>query len=143
MLQSILHRPSPQLVSKSGSRVGTCVGARVGTRVGARVGAHVCPILVGERVGARVIVQPSVKAPCSLLSYPFTTNHSLRGDDCVLVMVTVCVSGSSMHLLPPLADGYEAGLVLSLQNALCLLSKSLTVWPMEMELPGCSTTKNL
>ena len=90
-----------------------------------------------------LIVHANVKEPYSLLSYPFTTNHNLRGDDCELVMATVRVSGSSVHVLPLEDDGYEPGFVLVLQNALCLLSKWLEVWPMEMELPGCSTTKNL
>ena len=67
---------------------------------GARVGAHVCPTLVGERVGGTVSVQPNVKAPCSLLSNPFTTNHSFRGVDSKFVLVCVPVSGSSVQLLP-------------------------------------------
>ena len=88
--------------------------APVGALVAALVGALADPVL---------IVHANVKEPYSLLPYPFTTNHNLRGDDCELVMATVRVSGSSVHVLPLGDDGYAPGFVLVLQNALCLLSK--------------------
>ena len=67
---------------------------------GARVGAHVCPALVGERVGWSLSVQPKVKEPCLPLWYPRTTNHSLSGVDPEFVLLSVAVSGSSVQLLP-------------------------------------------
>ena len=61
----------------------------------------------------------------------------------MLVAENVRVSGSSVQELPLLLDGYDAGSMFSLQNKLTWLSKELVVCPMEMVLPGGSTTKNL
>ena len=72
----------------------------------------------------------SVKEPLAppRVENTFTTNHTLRGDDCKFVMFTVCVSKEvsvSVHVLPLDNDGYELGFVLVLQNTLVILLKSL------------------
>ena len=133
-----------------GLAVGLAVGA-VGLRVvGLAVGAHVSPTPVGLRVARHELGRPprlhdhaSVKAPDSLLSWPFTTNHSLCGVEPAFVMFTVFVSGSSVHEPPFAEPGYAAGSASALQNALCLLSKALAVWPTVTETPGGTARKNL
>ena len=96
------------------------------------------------------------------------THHSVRIAEFEFCMVTVLVSGSSVQCPPPAETNlhhgqtqneadrctqqiwsvdkgaqirgrtYPVGSVLSLQNTLCILSNEFVVWPIEMEVPGCT-----
>ena len=72
-------------------------------------------------------------------------NHAVREYEPVFVIVTVCVSGSSVHVLPVPDDDellYVVG-QLSLHMVACRLSKELAVWPMTSVDPGRTTTWNM
>ena len=67
-------------------------------------------------------------------------NHALRADEPVFVIVSVSVSGSSVHVLPlPDELMYVVG-QLMLHIVACLLSKELVVWPMVSVALGASVT---